>query len=101
MLQGPGLMSNALRARSRNRVWIFALGTEDNSRLRCAGVQHHMGEEKPHVAAMQLWCYSSGTATLTDADFEHLLFCPQCQSLLDEFIAILDQLPSVNPNQAA
>jgi hypothetical protein len=60
-----------------------------------------MGEENPHVPAMQLWWYSSGTANLTDDDFEHLLFCVECQSLLDEFLAVLDQLPSVNPNQAA
>ena len=83
-----------------NHVRIH-LHTANNSHLRCAGVQDDMGEETLHVAAMQLWRYSSGTANLTDSDFEHLLFCPQCQSLLDEFITILDQLPSVNPNQAA
>jgi hypothetical protein len=60
-----------------------------------------MGEEKSHVPAMQLWSYSSGTTNLNDNDFEHLLFCPECQSLLNEFIAIVDQLPSANPNQAA
>ena len=60
-----------------------------------------MGEENMHVPAMQLWSYSSGTANLSDNDFEHLLFCLECQSLLDEFITILDQLPSANPNQAA
>jgi hypothetical protein len=64
-------------------------------------VQQYMGEENPHVPAMQLWSYSSGTANLNDNDFEHLLFCPECQSLLNEFIAIVDELPSVNPNQAA
>jgi hypothetical protein len=61
----------------------------------------NLGAENPHVPAMQLWCYTSGTANLNDTDFEHLLFCPACQSLLDEFINILDQLPSVIPNQAA
>jgi hypothetical protein len=60
-----------------------------------------MGEESPHVPAMQLWSYTSGTANLNDNDFEHLLFCHECQSLLDEFITILDQLPSVYPNPAA
>jgi len=50
---------------------------------------------------MQLWSYSSGMTNLTDNDFEHLLFCLECQTLLDEFITILDQLPSVNPDQAA
>jgi hypothetical protein len=61
-----------------------------------------MGEENTHVSAMQLWSYSSGTANLTDTDFEHLLFCQECQSLLDEFITVLDQLPSVHlPDHAA
>ena len=60
-----------------------------------------MEEENVHVPAMQLWSYGSGTAHLNDNDFEHLLFCVQCQSLLNEFINILEQLPSANPNQAA
>ena len=54
-----------------------------------------------HVSAMQLWSYSSGTFQLNDNDFEYLLFCVECQSLLNEFIRILDQLPSAHPNQAA
>ena len=60
-----------------------------------------MGEEKVHVPMMELWSYTSGTANLTDNDFEHLLFCVECQSLLDEFIDILDKLPSVYRKQAA
>jgi hypothetical protein len=58
-------------------------------------------EENTHVPVMQLWCYTSGTANLTDNDFQHLLFCVECQSLLDEFIDILDKLPSDYRNQAA
>jgi hypothetical protein len=69
--------------------------------LAHAAVQDVMGEENLHVSAMQLWSYSSGMTNLTDNDFEHLLFCVECQTLLDEFITILDQLPSVNPDQAA
>ena len=96
-----GPMSNAASLRGRKPRSDLPWRRRNSSHLCSAGVQDHMGEENLHVAAMQLWCYSSGTANLTDADFEHLLFCPQCQSLLDEFITILDQLPSVNPNQAA
>ena len=70
-------------------------------RFSSAGVQHFMKEESPHVPVMQLWCYTSGTANLDDNDFEHLLFCIDCQTLLDEFIDILDQLPSNTGRQAA
>ncbi len=58
-------------------------------------------EEKAHVPVMELWSYGSGTANLTDNNFEHLLFCVECQSLLDEFIEILDKLPSAYRQQAA
>jgi len=60
-----------------------------------------MEKENPHVPAMQLWQYSSGQINLTDKDFEHLLFCLECQSLLDQFITVLDQLAPTNHNQAA
>jgi hypothetical protein len=60
-----------------------------------------MEEQSPHVPVMQLWNYTSGTGNLTDNDFEHLLFCVECQSLLDEFIDILDHLPSAYRKQAA
>jgi hypothetical protein len=58
-------------------------------------------EERTHVSAMELWSYSSGTVNLSDSDFEHLLFCVECQSLLNEFIRILDKLPSAYRQQAA
>ena len=54
-----------------------------------------------HVPVMELWSSTSGTANLTDNAFEHLLFCVDCQSLLDEFIQILDKLPSTYRQQAA
>ena len=60
-----------------------------------------MGEENTHVPVMDLWSYTSGTSNLTDNNFEHLLFCVQCQSLLDEFIDILDKLPSAFRQTAA
>ena len=60
-----------------------------------------MAEEKAHVPVMELWSYTSGTANLTDNNFEHLLFCAECQSLLDEFIVILDKLPSASRQTAA
>ena len=60
-----------------------------------------MGEEKPHVSAIQLWGYTSGTVNLSEDDFEHLLFCVECQSLVNQFIDVLDQLPHVNPTHAA
>jgi hypothetical protein len=58
-------------------------------------------EEKSHVPAIELWGYTSGTANLTDDHFEHLLFCLECQSLVDQFVEVLDALPHGNPNQAA
>ena len=60
-----------------------------------------MDEEKTHVPAMELWGYTSGTANLTDDHFEHLLFCLECQSLVNQFIDVLDGLPPVNPSHAA
>jgi hypothetical protein len=58
-------------------------------------------EENAHVPVIELWSYTSGTANLTDNAFEHLLFCVECQSLLDEFIEIVDKLPSAYRKQAA
>lgn len=60
-----------------------------------------MGEEKQHVPAIDLWGYTSGTANLGDDHFEHLLFCLECQSLVNQFIEVLDGLPPVIPSQAA
>jgi len=60
-----------------------------------------MGEEKPHVPVIELWGYTSGTANLTDEHFEHLLFCVDCQALVNQFIDVLDGLPPLNPSQAA
>jgi len=57
--------------------------------------------EKPHVPPIDLWGYTSGTVNLTDSDFEHLLFCIECQSLVSQFVEVLNQLPPVNPSQAA
>jgi hypothetical protein len=60
-----------------------------------------MEEQTVHVPVMQLWCYTNGTANLAENDFEHLLLCVACQSLLDEFIDILDKLPSTDRKQVA
>jgi hypothetical protein len=60
-----------------------------------------MGEGKPHVPAIELWGYTSGTVNLKDDDFEHLLFCVDCQELVNQFIDVLDQLPRANPSPAA
>jgi hypothetical protein len=60
-----------------------------------------MDGEKPHIPALDLWSYTSGTANLTDDHFEHLLFCDQCQTLVNQFIEVLDGLPPMNPSQAA
>ena len=60
-----------------------------------------MGEEKPHVSAIELWGYTSGTVNLKDEDFDHLLVCVECQSLVNQFIEVLDQIPPVNPSHAA
>ena len=64
-------------------------------------VQYFMGAESQHVPAMELWSYTSGTANLTEDHFEHLLFCVECQSLVDQFIEALDRLPPPAPSQVA
>jgi hypothetical protein len=60
-----------------------------------------MSEGSLHVPVMELWCYTSGTVNLTERDFEHLLFCTDCQTLMDQFMDVLDGLPPVTPSQAA
>jgi hypothetical protein len=60
-----------------------------------------MGEENLHIPLPELWGYTSGTAILADDHFEHLLFCTECQSLVNQFIDVLDKLPPINPKQAA
>ena len=60
-----------------------------------------MGDENLHIPAMDLWGYTNGTANLTDGHFEHLLLCIECQSLVNQFVDVLDGLPPVNPSQAA
>jgi hypothetical protein len=58
-------------------------------------------EEKQHIPAMELWGYTNGTVNLKDHDLEHLLFCIECQTLVSEFIEVLDRLPRANSSQAA
>ena len=60
-----------------------------------------MGEEKSHVPVSELWGYTNGTTNLSDEHFEHLIVCDECQALVNQFIDVLDELPSTNPNQAA
>ena len=50
---------------------------------------------------MELWGYTNGTVNLTDDDFEHLLFCIECQTLVSEFIDVLDRLPRADSSPAA
>ena len=50
---------------------------------------------------MVLWDYTSGSCNLTDRDFEHLLFCVECQHLVNQFIDILDGLPQLDRGKAA
>lgn len=65
------------------------------------GEQNTSIEERLHIPALALWGYTSGTANLTDDHFEHLLFCIDCQSLVNQFVDVLDNLPPVNPSRAA
>jgi hypothetical protein len=60
-----------------------------------------MSDANPHISLTELWGYTSGTANLTEQDFEHLLCCIECQALMNQFIDVLDGLPPVNPSQAA
>ena len=60
-----------------------------------------MDEAKLHIPAMELWGYTTGTVNLSDGHFAHLLFCLECQCLVNQFIEVLDELPPVGPSQAA
>ena len=60
-----------------------------------------MGVENPHISVTELWRYTSGTVNLPEEDFEHLLHCFECQSLVMQFIDVLAQLAQAHPNQAA
>ena len=60
-----------------------------------------MEDKKPHIPAIELWSYTSGTSNLNDEHFEHLLFCVECQSLVNQFVEILDGLPPMNSSYAA
>jgi hypothetical protein len=60
-----------------------------------------MGEDKAHVPAIELWGYTNGTTELTDDYFGHLLLCLDCQSLMNEFMDVLAELPAVRPAQVA
>jgi hypothetical protein len=60
-----------------------------------------MGEAKPHVAINDLWCYTCGTVNLPEEEFEHLLICLECQSLVSQFIDVLEKLPRSKPASAA
>ena len=50
---------------------------------------------------MVLWGYTSGVRNLADEHFQHLLFCVECQTLVDEFIDVLDEIPSSKGPEAA
>jgi hypothetical protein len=58
-------------------------------------------DDNPHVPPLELWGYASATANLTEDHFTHLLFCSECQALVNQFIDVLDDLPPMKPNQAA
>jgi len=60
-----------------------------------------MDEENLHIPLAELWSYTTGTALLADAHFEHLLFCVECQSLVNQFMDVLEKLPQTNPRLAA
>jgi len=60
-----------------------------------------MREAKSHIPAMELWWYTSGAVNLSDDHFAHLLFCLECQCLVNQFIEVLDELPPLVPGQAA
>jgi hypothetical protein len=60
-----------------------------------------MGDTKPHVEVIDLWRYTCGTVNLPEDEFEHLLICIECQSLVSQFIDVLEQLPRSHSSPAA
>lgn len=51
-----------------------------------------INESRVHVPAMQLWSYTCGANNLADEHFEHLLFCLECQALVNQFIETLEEI---------
>jgi hypothetical protein len=60
-----------------------------------------MDEDNPHVPPTVLWGYTSGVRNLEDQHFQHLLFCLECQALVDQFIDVLDDFPAAKGPEAA
>jgi hypothetical protein len=60
-----------------------------------------MNAESTHVPATLLWSYTSGVRNLPDEHFQHLLFCIECQALVDQFIDVLDDFPPCKGPEAA
>lgn len=56
---------------------------------------------KLHVPTMLLWGYTCGAANLTDDHFEHLLFCLDCQTMVNQFIDVLDEIAAAHRKNVA
>ena len=60
-----------------------------------------MEEDGPHVPAMLLWGYTSGVRNLAEEHFQHLLFCLECQALVNQFIDVLKEFSSAKGGRVA
>ena len=55
-----------------------------------------MNKAATHVPAMVLWSYTCGSLELIDEHFSHLSNCSECQSLVCEFIDVLDEIAATH-----
>jgi len=54
-----------------------------------------------HVAPMLLWGYSCGNNDLIEHDFDHLSNCGDCQSLVCQFIDVLEEIAAKHKKKVA
>lgn len=55
----------------------------------------------PHVPALVLWAYTCGNGDLVDDHFDHLSNCSECQTLVCEFIDVLEDIAATHSRPAA
>ena len=63
--------------------------------------QHTSEPVITHVAPMLLWGYTCGTADLIEGDFDHLSNCGDCQSLVCQFIDVLEEIAEKHKKKVA
>jgi hypothetical protein len=58
-------------------------------------------ESATHVPPMILWGYSCGSGDLIDVHFDHLSNCCECQTLVCQFIDVLEEIAAKHRRDVA